>query len=170
MPRAIGISIHSGWGACVVVGGSFARPEIAASEIVEILEDPERYCYHAAARMNPHEAERWIRRMREKALVNAKRALAPLIALEVKVCAIAARDGKPRNLAETLASHPRIHTAEGIFYRDVFLAACTVPALILLPCSLDIAKVGNKLAGPPWGRDQKIAAAAAWSVLRGPAP
>jgi hypothetical protein len=36
MKRAIGISIHTGWGACVLVGGSMASPEIIANQVIEI--------------------------------------------------------------------------------------------------------------------------------------
>ena len=37
MPHAIGITVHPGWGACVVVGGSLNRPGIVANEIIQIL-------------------------------------------------------------------------------------------------------------------------------------
>ena len=42
--------------------------------------------------------------------------------------------------------------------------ACPVPIHIVSPSSLDPSKVG-KLAAAPWGRDQKLAALAAWSVM-----
>ena len=163
MRRAIGISVHTGWGACVVVEGSLSQPVIVANEVVEVLGNSERFCFHAAAQMKPAAAEEWIGRMRERALGNARRALAPLIA-EVSVCAIVAREGRAGDLAAVLASHPRIHTAEGYFYRDVFREACKIPVWIVPPSSLDVSKVG-KLAAPPWGRDQKLAALAAFSVL-----
>jgi hypothetical protein len=73
----MGISVHTGWGACVVVGGSVKRPEIFANEIIEILDDSERFCFHMAAEMKPAEARRWLARVREKARANARRALAP---------------------------------------------------------------------------------------------
>jgi hypothetical protein len=163
MHRAIGISVHTGWGACVVVGGSLPQPEIVANEVVEILVNSERFCFHAAAEMKPNAAEEWIERMRERALVNARQGLLPLMA-KVSVCAIVAKEGRSGNLAAVLASHSHIHTAEGYFYRAVFRDACTVPVNIVPPSSLDVSKVG-KLAAPPWGRDQKLAALAAWSAL-----
>jgi len=163
MHRAIGISVHTGWGACVVVGGSLFEPEVVANEVVEILGNSERFCFHAAAELKPNAAQKWIERMRERALVNARRGLLPLIA-KVSVCAIVARKGQPGDLTADLPSHARIHTAEGYFYRDVFRDACTVPVRFVPPSSLDTSKVG-KLAAPPWGRDQKLAALAAWSAL-----
>jgi hypothetical protein len=58
----------------------------------------------------------------------------------------------------------RIHSAEGFFYRDVFRDACPVPCRIVPAASLNITAVG-KLAAKPWGRDQKLAALAAWQVM-----
>lgn len=162
--RAIGITVHTGWGACVVVGGSLARPEIVANQVIEILEGPERFCFHAAAEMKPTTAETWIERMREKALINASRELLPLLANGVSLCAIVAKEGDPGDFAKILESHPRLHTAEGCFYRDVLRDVSPVPVRIVPPSSLDISKVG-KLTKPPWGRDQKLAALAAWSAI-----
>src|SRR4249920_3202607 len=137
MQRAIGISIHTGWGACVVVGGSLAKPEILANEVIEILGDSERFCFHMAAEMTRAAAEQWIASARSKAIANARRALAPLIAKDVSVCAIVAKGGDARDLDEVLASHPRIHTAEGCFYRDVLREACPIPLRVVPPSSLD---------------------------------
>jgi hypothetical protein len=164
MRHAMGISVHTGWAACVVVGGSLKRPEIFANEIVDILDDSERFCFHMAAEMERTEAGKWIASMREKARANARRALAPLLTQDVSVCAIVAKEGDPGDLDRIFASHPRIHTAEGCFYRDVLRDACGVPVRIIPPSALDAAKVGAKLA-TPWGRDQKLAALAAWEVM-----
>ena len=164
--RALGISIHTGWGACVVVSGSLAKPEIVANEVVELLGDAERFCFHRAAEMKRPAAEKMIESVRKKALANARRALAPLLANGVGVCAIVAKDGDAESLDRVLASHTGMHTAEGRFYRDVFRDACAVPVRLVPPSSLDAAKVG-KLAPPPWGRDQKLAALAAWTVMGG---
>jgi hypothetical protein len=161
---AMGITVHTGWGACILVGGSLAKPEIVANVVLEILGRDERFCFHAASEMKREAAMSWIAHMREKALMNARELLAPLIAQNVRVCAIVAKEGDAGELAEVLASHPRIHTAEGCFYRDVFCAASPVRVRIVAPSSLDPSSVG-KLAAPPWGRDQKLAALAAWSLI-----
>ena len=95
MQRAMGISIHTGWAACVVVGGSLAKPEIVANEVIEILGDSERFCFHMAAEMKRAAAKQWIARAKRKAVANARQALAPLVAKEVRVCAIVAKDGEP---------------------------------------------------------------------------
>lgn len=165
MPRAIGISVHTGWGACVVVGGSPRKPEIVANTVIQILGDSERFCFHMAAEMERATARKWIARVRKKATANARRALAPLLTQEVSVCAIVAKEHDAGDLDGILAAHPRIHTAEGCFYRDVFRDACPIPVHVVPPASLDPSKVG-KLAKSPWGRDQRLAALAAWTVMR----
>jgi hypothetical protein len=80
-------------------------------------------------------------------------------------CAIVAKAGEPGGLSEVLASHPRIHSAEGYFYRDILLSACPLPSRVVPPASRD-ASGGGRLAPAPWGRDQKLAALAAWAALR----
>jgi hypothetical protein len=162
--HAIGISVHTGWAACVVVGGTLREPVIAANEVIEILGDAERFCFHMAAEMDRAAAREWIARARTKAVANARKALAPLAARQAGACAIVAKDRDPGDLDHVLAAHPRIHTAEGCFYRDVLREACPVPVRLVAPSSLDPSRVGA-LAPPPWGRDQKLAALAAWTVL-----
>jgi hypothetical protein len=44
---------------------------------------------------------------------------------------------------KVLASHPRIHTAEGYFYRDVVRDACPFPVKVIPPASLDPSKLGK---------------------------
>jgi hypothetical protein len=167
MRRAMGISTHTGWAACVVVSGSPREPEIVVNEVIEILGDAERFCFHRAAQMDRAEARKWIPRVKAKAIENARRALAPIAGSGVEICAIVGNDRVAGELDEILAAHPRIHTAEGCFFRDVFREACPVPVRLVAPASLDPSTVG-KIASPPWGRDQKLAALAAWSLLMAP--
>lgn len=163
MKWAIGISVHTGWGACVVVGGSLRKPEIVGNKVIELLDDPERFCFHRAAEMEPALIEEWLGRVRARALAKARSELAPVLH-DVSVGAIVAKDGALPDLDSILATHMRIHSAEGLFYRDVFRDACQVPCRIIPPASLNITAVG-KLATKPWGRDQKLAALAAWQVM-----
>ncbi|MGQ0590569.1 MAG: hypothetical protein ACT4N8_13765 [Sphingosinicella sp.] len=161
--HVLGISPHSGWAACVIVGGTPAEPKIVANQVIRYADDKERFCYHAAAEMELVAAERWLSQMKRHATANARRALQPLLA-EADICAIAAKDRQPGTLAYILAAHPRIHAAEGCFHRDVIRDACTIPVELVPPASLDPGRVG-KLSTSPWGRDQKIAALAGWAVL-----
>jgi hypothetical protein len=148
----------------VVVGGSLRDPKVIAKETVEILPQSERFCFHLAAEMDFDSAERWIARAKERAVANARLGLSNLLAPEVNLCALVAKVGAMGPLREILGSHPRIHAAEGLFYRDVLGEACPILVRTISPASLDPSKIG-KIAPPPWGRDQKLAALAAWSVM-----
>lgn len=97
-------------------------------------------------------------------LAQARKELEPLLAQHVRVGAIVAKEGPAPDLQTALATHMRIHSAEGLFYRDVFRDACEIPCRVIQPASLDITSVG-KLPVKPWGQDQKLAALAAWQVM-----
>jgi hypothetical protein len=139
---------------------------VIANQLIDVLDDAHRFCFHMAAEMKRSEAEKFLQRTRKQALANAKRALAALLTFEPKTCAIVAKAGDPGTLDQILVSHPRLHTAEGCLYRDVLSEACPVPVKLVPPSALDVSKIG-KLSAPPWGRDQKLAALAAFSVMRG---
>lgn len=162
--RAIGITVHTGWAACVVVGGSPREPQILGNKVITLLDGAERFCYHRAAEMSAAAAQEWLTGVRAKALVRARRELAPLMDRRVGVGAIVAKDGALADPDTALATHLRIHSAEGLFYRDVFRDACQVPCRVIAPASLDTTVVG-RLDTKPWGQDQKRAAMAAWQVM-----
>jgi hypothetical protein len=164
MECAIGITVHTGWGACVVVGGSVRKPQIIANTVVELLEGEERFCYHRAAEMKVASISEWLARVRAKALAQARSELAPLLSPQVRVGAIVAREGPLPDPDAALATHMKIHRAEGLFYRDVFRDACRIPCRIVPPASLDITAAG-KIDTKPWSRDQKLAALAAWHAM-----
>ena len=165
MQRAIGISVHTGWGACVVVGGSPRKPQIVGNRVIELLGEEERFCYHRAATMKPALAQEWLGRMRAKALLQARKELSLLLDQQVRIGAIVAKEGILPDPDTAFSTHLRIHSAEGLFYRDVFRDACQLHCRLIQPDTLDIATV-VKLAVKPWGRDQKLAALAAWQVMR----
>jgi hypothetical protein len=85
--------------------------------------------------------------------------------------AMVAKMGAMLPLEDVIAPHPRIHTAEGHFYRDVLRTAAEGAGLrvrIIAPGDLDpkdvrLAKVG-KLVGKPWSVDWKLAVMAAWAA------
>jgi hypothetical protein len=161
---AIGITVHTGWGACVVVGGSLRNPMIIGNTVIELLEGAERFCYHRAAEMKAASVPEWLQRVRARALARARSELAPLLTPTVRVGAIVAKDGVLPDPDMALATHMRIHLAEGMFYRDVFREACQIPCRITPPASLDMTAVG-RIDTKPWSRDQKLAAVAAWHAL-----
>jgi hypothetical protein len=175
MALALGLTVHTGWAAGVVAGGSLREPRIEAREHMVLLGDPERFVFHRAEEMARAEVERWVAQAEKKARSAADGALKQLAqGRELVACAIVAKPGKMGSLAEILASHPRIHTSEGLFYRDVLRAAAEAIGLavhMVSPDKLDakdprLIAVGRAI-GKPWNQDCKLAALAAWRVLDG---
>jgi hypothetical protein len=187
---AIGLSVHTGWAACCVVSGDVRAPEILARELIEMLGDQDRFVFHVAAKLKPADAERGVTRVREDAVRAATSALDLLIGRmrgqgrPIARCAIVARQGAMPALEEVVKAHPRIHTAEGVFFRDVLRDAAESHRLatqVFPPKELDalaakamtipsaqLAKLldrAGKGLGPPWGKDQRMASLAAWTAL-----
>jgi hypothetical protein len=184
------LSVHTGWAACCVVSGDVRAPEILAREVVEMLDDRERFVFHLAAGMKPADAARSVTRAREDAVRAAKSALDGLAGRmraqgrSIVRCAIVARQGAMPPLEELVKAHPRIHTAEGVFFRDVLRDAAEshrVATQVFPPKELEalatklmtipsaqlaklLARLGKDL-GPPWGKDEKMASLAAWTAL-----
>lgn len=127
---AIGLSVHTGWAACVAAGGSLRAPRIEAREEIEMLGDAERFVFHRAAEMDLAKAKRSVARAEEQATDRATAAIARFVervrgvGYEIVACAIAAKENPmPASLEEIVAPHPRIHSAEGCFYREVLRRA-----------------------------------------------
>jgi hypothetical protein len=95
----------------------------------------------------------------------------------VKACAVVAKKAAILPLEDVVAAHPRIHTAEGCFYRDVFKEAAEGAGMrvrVIAPKELDakderLVKVG-RVVGRPWSADWKVAVMGAWEVARGGPP
>ena len=192
---AIGVRMHSGWGAlvavCYAAGGKIEiieRRRIAASDAaVAGAKQP----YHFAENLPLGEAQSHLDRCEETAIRLATAGLRSVVKTlrdsqhEVIGCGILQASGRPLPaLAATLASHALIHTAEGEFFRNAFARACAeigVPVSKIRERELfDIAAgelhiatatLKSKLAnlgrelGPPWTQDQKGAALAGWLLL-----
>jgi hypothetical protein len=169
----LGIVVHTGWAACVLAEGTGRSPPVTAREHVELLGDPERFVFHRASEMPPAKAKAWVDRQHMQIVARAARVLERLARGKDPTCAVVAKLGAMLPLEEILASHPRIHTAEGRFYRDALLAAaqgCGLTARAIAPETLNpkeprLADVGRAL-GKPWTTDYKLATLAAWSAAR----
>lgn len=186
---ALGLSVHTGWAACVVALGDVRAPRISGREEIELLGDAERFVYHRAAEARAT-AERALAHARRSATERATAALGLIVdrararGEEITACAIVAKEGEVLALDDVLVAHPRIHTAEGHFYRDVLrdaAAATGLPTRILSPRALDaqaaramdVALIdlpallveAGRAVGRPWAKDQKAASLAAWTLL-----
>ena len=196
MKVALGFHAHSGWASLVVVGRRGSEIVIASRRRVELVDDVcDKQPYHAAEHLAPQEARDAVARSIANAQAIAIREFRAAIAHEqarnnaVAACAVLVGSPMPAwTVDEILAVHFRMHTAEGVLFRDVLIRAsrhCGIPSVEIPAKTLlshaakvlatpaarlktQVAALG-KAAGPPWGKDQKDAALAALVALRGTA-
>jgi hypothetical protein len=185
MVAALGLRAHSGWAAMVAVSGGsvILRRRIDITGSGPAAKQP----YHAAEEMSLPQAEAFLKRTErvavEMATVAVKEAVATLAVQSYRVAgaAVLLGSGKPLpDVAKILAAHPLIHTAEGVFFREVLRRACERCGLavtgikereVLDHCAealgipiVDLQtrlSVMGKKMGPPWTRDEKLSTAAA---------
>jgi hypothetical protein len=191
---AIGVRTHSGWGAVIAVSGDATALEIVARSRISVV-DPKMQGpfqpYHRAASKTLPDAQKYLAQCATDCEGFAVTALQQLHH-ELRAgghrlvgCAVLTGSGRAMPpLEKILAAHPLLHTAEGIFFRQVFknafeklgLRVAEIPERDLGEhCKAafgkkasgvrgKIARMGKKL-GPPWTTDQKLAAQAAWIIL-----
>ena len=194
MKRAgVGFREHTGWAAMVALGGGVTAPVVLARSRYELSEgDLPRAVYHAARQLDLENAGRLVQQVglvaRTAAESQLRRTVAELEAAgyEVVGTAVAAPRELPADLSEILGSHPLVHTAEGQLFRGALAEATGLLGLPLTrflqqelyeeaavnvgtsDASLRAQLTGlGRALGPPWQRDQKEAAAAAWLALAG---
>ncbi len=191
---AIGIRVHSGWGALVAVSGKPGSELVQDRRRIEII-DPQMagaaQPYHFVERLDIRAAEKHIARCAAMARRLALEGLREVAnALRDRGChltgaAILLSSGRALpDLPGILASHALIHAAEGDFFRQAFRDACqslkiTVTCIREKELDDHAARVFGKTApglrerisgfgrtlGPPWTTDEKTAALAAAIVL-----
>ena len=187
----VGFREHTGWTAMVALGGSVTAPVVVARSRYELCDgDLPRAVYHAARPLDVENAGRLVRKVEESARTAAewqlRRTVAELESAGYRVvgAAVAAPRAVPEDLEEILGSHPLVHTAEGQLFRDAVVAANEAVGLPVMrfvqhelfeeaaghigmtDASLQAQLTGlGRALGPPWQRDQKEAAAAAWLAL-----
>lgn len=171
---AVGFSVHTGWAVMVAIGGP-RKPEVLLRERVTLVAGV-RFVYHAAVDMELRAAARLVAAAVKEAQESAFEAIAGLRKQHtLDGCAVVAGPAvPPDDLAAIVRAHPMIHTAEGALYRDAILAAAArhrLAAEVFPPKTLpadaaEVADAGRGI-GPPWGKDQRLAALAAWRMLRG---
>jgi hypothetical protein len=191
---AIGIRVHSGWGALVAVAGDAGAFEVIERRRIEIIDrnaPGAAQPYHFAKDLRLADAEKFIAGSAASATRLASAAMREVCDklrahdYNLVAAAILLSSGRPLpELENILAAHPMIHTAEGEFFRQAFRDACAslqIPVTGIRERDLDehaksvlrgdggvlkkkIAGVGKTL-GPPWTTDQKAAALAATIAL-----
>ncbi len=191
---AIGIRMHSGWGALVAVSTSAGSVEVIERRRVVIATPGTpggKQPYHFAENLDLPEAERFLANCfaasKRLALAAVRDVVDELRSRQYRVVgsAVLLASGRPLPpLSKILASHALIHAAEGEFFREAFSKACEDLNLAVTgfrereldQCVLttfgkaaaqtqrQISTLGRFL-GPPWTKDQKTAALAALLVL-----
>jgi hypothetical protein len=184
MKVAVGFKAHSGWAALVAVGVLKHEPVLIERSRIELVAagdaDWAKQPYHAAEKLLASAA----RALVERGIKAAKAAAAAELRAfskrmreanhEIAGCAIVV--GKPMpgwSVEQILSVHVRMHQAEGVLFPNALLEAATacqlnvtsIPESELPQMSAALTALG-KAAGPPWGKDQKSAALAAWLTLR----
>jgi hypothetical protein len=191
---ALGFRAHSGWTALVAISLDEGSPRVLLRErprLVETFTYEFRQPYHTAEKMPPAAARAFISRAQAEArrlackVVHSGQTNLQKQGYEVTHCGLLLASGKPLpSLAQILASHALIHTADGELFREALLHAakrCGVEALavkaseLLEMASHALGKLSHELPrcladlgsslGPPWTQDEKFAALVAWLSL-----
>lgn len=203
-PAALGFRAHSGWASLVAVAGPTGRaggmPQVLDRRRIE-LADPAIprpvQPYHQAENLHLEDAEKLIGHAISEAEAMARKALTAAAAgleargYQVIGCGVLLGSGRSLPpLAQILAAHPLIHTAEGELYRGAIVHAGESLGLpitgvrereLLARAGADLSLKGSGLErriaemgrplGPPWRQDEKYAALVAMIALaRGPGP
>ncbi len=195
MRAAMGLRVHSGWAAVVVMGGTSRKPEVIERRRIVIFDATmagSKQPFHAAEGMEWKRAEVHIARCKAstwkmarveiRAVVDEMRARGH----EVGACGLLLASGRPvGTLPAALASHAMLHTAEGQFYRDALREASehfSVPVMGVREKELfaratetlrmseneirrQVGEMG-KAIGPPWSQEEKLGAVAGWMALK----
>ena len=191
---AIGVRMHSGWGALVVVSNNAGTIEVIERRRIAITipgTPGANQPYHFAKNLELPEAEKFLGNCfaasKHLALAAVRDVVGELRSRQYRVVgsAVLLASGRPLPpLSKILASHALIHAAEGEFFREAFSKACEdldLSVTGLRESNLDecvqttfgkaatrmwqqISTFGRSL-GPPWTKDQKTAALAALVVL-----
>ena len=193
MKVAFGLKAHSGWAALVVLGRQKDDLVVVDRRRIELVEHEwAKQPYHAAEGLKSEVARDLVERGIDAAHKIAVREMRAALKREtdrkneVKACAVLVGSPMPDwSVDEILAVHFRMHKAEGVLFRDALIHAakeCKIKAVeipekkLLSHAEHELKTPANKLAsqlsslgkiaGPPWGKDQKDAALSAMIALR----
>jgi hypothetical protein len=191
---AIGVRVHSGWGAVVALTGQHGAEEVIERRKVVIIDpkapgvaQPYHYVEERELRAAEMHLAKCAAESRRLALESLRQISAQLHerGFSLVGSAILLSSARPLpDLEEILGSHALIHTAEGEFFRQAFrysFERLGIPVAGIRERELDdyaqkafgkaaaevrkrIDGIGRSL-GPPWTQDQKMAALAAAIAL-----
>jgi hypothetical protein len=177
----------------VAVAGPVDAPRLLLRERLSFAGNDVRFVYHAAALGPPAEAPASVERALATISAGAASEIAGLarrlaaMGHAAAAAVVPAKRVPPAGLDAILASHALIHAAEGALHCTVLVDACERRGIrVIRARERDIAqqaaeRLGVDAAGflahvaalgrgPPWGADQRRAAAAAWLALAADLP
>ena len=192
---ALGFKLHTGWAVLVAVSFEGEKIGVPLRRRIDLLPSGDsipRFVYHQASELPASQAPELIRRAEtasgEAARIAVKDALDHLqsLGLTIKAAGIpSASRSIPKDLAVVLHSHPLIHTAEAILFRQAVSSACQRCGLDVVAmrerevwinaataCGWQEAKLRaqiddlRKFLGAPWTADYKTATAMALLALQ----
>jgi hypothetical protein len=193
-PAAIGFRVHSGWTSLIVVALKNNQPIVLVRQrphLVATFSYSFRQPYHTAEKMTLDEAKMFLEQQRNEsrtlalAAVRSAQSEAAQQGYSLTRGALLLASGRSLpELPKILASHSIIHTADGEFFRESLLHACTRANLpvtkikdreLLATASKSLRRnpaalvrfintLGKPL-GSPWTADEKFATLAAWLAL-----
>jgi len=182
MKIAAGLKAHSGWAALVAIGVSGGGVQLIDRRRIELVEPGQTWAkqpYHAAEESPPDEARQLVQRGIDSAHRIAEREMRAFVQRaaghDIVGCGVLVGNPMPDwTIEQILSVHVRMHKAEGVLFPAALAAAaksCGLNVIAVrekeLPVGDDTIAALGKIAGPPWGKDQKTAAMAAMIVLNG---
>jgi hypothetical protein len=189
MDVGIGARTKTGWAVLVTVGLEHGRPSVLDRRRLDLVDDQaQAFAYHHAATLPLDDAASFLRDVDALTVERAKEGVTATVAAlrfgghDPVVLTVPVGGGSlPDDLATVLGNHTLLHTGEGLLYAEavaeageaVGLTVVEVPAKELagrlaVESGLGAASVdeaigaAGKALGPPWRKEQKEAAQAAW--------
>lgn len=170
---AVGFRAHMGWANSVVLTLDGRQAQLRSRDEVDLRPaTAPAHPYHAAAEVPPDEREAVLSRSLEETEEAALEALSDLLAEGIGAVGVVISPGvRHIPMEKILASNRLLHMAEATVYQQ---ALRTAAATLRLPCStVTFAQAEDhelwaavtalgKTIGPPWRKDHKFAAVAAW--------
>ena len=170
---AVGFRAHMGWANAVVLAAANDTVVVRSRSEVDLRPgDAPVHPYHAVARAPVDVRERLVAEAIEDAEATAIGVLGDLLADDIEAVGVVISPGvRHTSLDRILASNRLLHMAEATVYQQALRGAA---AALCLPCvAVPFAQAEahelwpvveglGKTIGPPWRKDHKFAAMAAW--------
>ena len=196
MKIAVGLKAHSGWAALVALGKRDDEVVVIDRRRIELVQPDSatwaKQPYHAAEDLKPHEARQVVKDGIKAAHRSAGREMRELVkrsnkaAHQIVGCGVLVPAPMPDwTIDQILSVHMRMHKAEGVLFPSALTQAAAAANLdvisipeqelsvrgektfgVPLAALMKTIVALGKSVGPPWGKDQKLAALAAMIILK----